>query len=312
MALLFDQTNFINTLTEEKTIKQFVYYYTNSKQTLEVFKAKKLVFHLWGGGGGGGGADSNKNKVNTGAGGGGSFTILDFPYYPTKHNLFIEIEVGKGGNGGKYNLSNYIEAENGGKTTVLVKDKSGRILKEFISFGGKAGQGNGYLDEKIKKGGDGGSNSIQEDYVLMGAVFEKNFQQSFPKGGNDQTGVYNGDHCQMNYLSVSGSGGGANYSLLGNNDGGSFLLQPGGKGYTGATGQNSNIITGGGGGSTYYGRGGDGGYKGTTINNKGKDGEPNSGAGGGGSYCLFSTIGSNRFISGGNGAHGMVVIEVYN
>ncbi len=316
MSLIFNDSNFLNSIQEEAKIKQHVFYYQPSIQNLIIKDAIKIVVHCWGGGGGGGGALSNSVRTKcSGAGGGGSFTILDFPFYPNKDYLEVEVQVGKGGSGGYCNTFNYFEAENGGDTIVKFKDRKGRIFKEFVSYGGKKGEGNGLVSNpdsfEIKKGGDGGMNTTQSSYALMGANYVRDSELSYPNGG-DQFQNY-GDHCQMNYLSVSGSGGGANYfSLIHNNDGGSFVLQPSGKG--GLTG--SNKIVAGGGGSTYYGKGGDGGEEfmgGSSIRNFiGKNGEINSGAGGGGSVSkYFTNETTSASVRGGDGANGMAVIEVY-
>jgi hypothetical protein len=305
MSLIFTSSNFITTLQQEASVKQYVYTYNANVQRLKIENARKIVIHLWGGGGGGGGSNSiNTTVISAGAGGGGAFTILDFPYYPTRRDIFVEVIVGKGGNGGSYiSNGNYVEAQNGGDTIVYFKDEKGRVLKEFISYGGKGGQGNGNkTDTSLKRGGAGGSNTLEPEYILMGASYEQGAEQRFPQGGNDIQSY--GDHCQMNYLSVSGSGGGANFPTYGENHGGSFILNKGGLG--GATGAN----VAGGGGSTYYGRGGAGGTSNSPI---GGDGELNSGAGGGGSISIFTgnnTLTSRRLI-GGNGANGMAVIEVY-
>jgi hypothetical protein len=304
MSLIFTSSNFISNVQEEATVKQHVYTYSPIVQTLKIENANKIVVHLWGGGGGGGGSHSiTTGNPNAGAGGGGSFTILDFPYYPTRKEIFVEVIVGKGGKGGYYNVPNYFNAENGGNSIVIFKDGRGRVLKEFISYGGKGGQGNGDWSSPTVNGGSGGSNTLFEDYALMGAYYEQGTNQSFPKGGSEEEQSY-GDHCQMNYLSVSGSGGGANFPVHGPNDGGSFILQKGGLG--GATG----AYVAGGGGSTYYGRGGTGGRQGTPL---GGDGELNSGAGGGGSISIYdpNNIEIYRRLPGGNGANGMVIIEVY-
>lgn len=308
MSLIFTSSNFISNVQDEATVKQHVFTYSPSVQKLKIENANKIVVHLWGGGGGGGGSHSvTTGKPNAGAGGGGSFTILDFPYYPTRKEIFVEVIVGKGGNGGYYmNGSNYINAENGGNSIVYFKDGRGRILKEFISYGGKGGQGNGDWSTigPTANGGNGGSNTLFEDYALMGAYYEQGTNQTFPQGGSSEQSY--GDHCQMNYLSVSGSGGGANFPVDGPNHGGSFILQKGGLG--GATGAH----VAGGGGSTYYGRGGTGGRQGAHV---GGNGELNSGAGGGGSISIYNQNNPSntyRWIPGGNGANGMVILEVYN
>jgi hypothetical protein len=306
MSLIFTSSNFISNIQEEASVKQHVFTYQPTVQKIKIENANKIVVHLWGGGGGGGGSHSiTSGKPNAGAGGGGSFTILDFPYYPTRKEIFVEVNVGKGGNGGYYNNSqNYIPADNGGDSIVYFKDGQGRILKEFISYGGKGGQGNADLSSNgpTANGGNGGSNTLFEDYALMGAYYEQGVKQSFPQGGSEEQ-TY-GDHCQMNYLSVSGSGGGSNFPVKGPNDGGSFILHKGGLG--GATG----TYVAGGGGSTYYGRGGTGGRQGAP---RGGAGELNSGAGGGGSVSIFdiNNTANSRRLPGGNGANGMVVIEVY-
>lgn len=309
MSLIFTSSNFITNIQEEASVKQYVYTYSPNVQKLKIENANKIVVHLWGGGGGGGGSHSVDFFIHcAGAGGGGSFTILDFPYYPTRREIFVEVIVGKGGNGGRYNNGNYIEAENGGNSIVYFKDNKGRILKEFISYGGHGGEGNGrkeLTDPSVKRGGRGGSNTLFEEYILMGASYDsgdRGTRQGFPMGGNTTQNY--GDHCQMNYLSVSGSGGGANFPLAEPNHGGSFILNKGGMG--GETG----ALVAGGGGSTYYGRGGTGG---TQAIPRGSDGETNSGAGGGGSISIYNpnNINSSRFLPGGNGANGMVIIEVY-
>ena len=306
MSLIFTSSNFLSNVQEEATVQQHVYTYTPSVQNLNIENANKIVVHLWGGGGGGGGSHSITNGTpNAGGGGGGSFTILDFPYYPTRKEIFVEVVVGKGGRGGYFNGPTYINAEDGGNTIVYFKDGRGRILKEFISYGGKGAEGNGDWSnvEPTKKGGNGGSNTLFQDYALMGAYYEQGASQSFPQGGSSEQ-TY-GDHCQMNYLSVSGSGGGANFPVKGPNDGGSFILQKGGAG--GAMGE----YVAGGGGSTYYGRGGAGGRLETPI---GTDGELNSGAGGGGSVSIYSSTTTYPYfrLRGGNGANGMAILEVYH
>jgi len=313
MSLIFTSSNFITNIKEEAGVTQYVYTYSPIVQKQKIEKAKKIVVHMWGGGGGGGGACAvtqtlNKVVPSSGAGGGGSFTILDFPYYPTKKDIFIEVNVGKGGEGGYY-LSNgrYVEAQDGGNSIVYFKDGKGRVLKEFISYGGKGGGGNGSSNNSLQRGGDGGRNTLYNGYILMGASYEQNGIHSHPKGGSSSQ-IY-GDNCQMNYLSVSGSGGGgsANFGPDEMNHGGSFILNKGGEGgrYTDPT-SNTYIGGGGGGGSTYYGKGGNGGGNGGG-NEVGGDGEANSGAGGGGAISVSVTA-RNK---GGNGGNGMVVIEVY-
>jgi hypothetical protein len=306
MSLIFTSSNFITDVQDEAKVKQHVFTYTPNIQKITIKNANKIVVHLWGGGGGGGGSHSVTNTPNAGAGGGGSFTILDFPYYPTRHEIFVEVLVGKGGNGGYYNdVFAYVPAEKGGDSIVYFKDGKGRILKEFISYGAEGGQGNAnYWDiEPTANGGTGGSNTLFEDYALMGAYYEQGTNQTFPKGGSPEQSY--GDHCQMNYLSVSGSGGGSNFPVNGRNDGGSFILQKGGLG-----GDKGSYVAGGG-GSTYYGRGGAGGRQGAP---RGGDGELNSGAGGGGSMSIYDSSNSSnsRRLRGGNGANGMVILEVYN
>jgi hypothetical protein len=308
MSLIFTSSNYINNVQDEATVRQYVYGYSPNVQRLKIENANKIVVHLWGGGGGGGGAHS-PGGTYAGAGGGGSFTILDFPYYPTRKEIFVEVFVGKGGNGGYFINSTYFEAEDGGTTVVYFKDGRGRILKEFTSYGGKGGKGNGSVagnnnPVQIRKGGNGGSNTLVENYALMGAYYEQNAIQKFPQGGSI-TQPY-GDHCQMNYLSVSGSGGGANTPIEAPNHGGSFILQKGGLG-----GETGSTVAGGG-GSTYYGRGGTGGRQGSPV---GGDGELNSGAGGGGSLSIYDINGDPGNYSrlrGGKGADGLVVIEVYH
>jgi hypothetical protein len=302
MSLIFTSSNFITSVNVEASVKQHVCKYTQNEQKIKIENANKIVVHLWGGGGGGGGGRTNDpNKKMFGAGGGGSFTILDFPYYPTRKEILVEVIVGKGGSGGFFTGTRYNEAQNGGNTIVYFKDMKGRILKEFISYGGNGGQGNGSITDSLKKGGDGGRNTLVQDYILMGAVYEQNALQSFPKGGNINRST-TGDHCQMNYLSVSGSGGGSNLTTEGPNHGGSFILNKGGMG------GNKGEEVAGGGGSTYYGKGGNGG---TITNPIGGDGEMDSGAGGGGSIAICTDSTKPISVRGGNGAHGMAIIEVY-
>jgi hypothetical protein len=320
MSLIFNTSNFIQQPDpNEKKIKQYVFYYHPLVQKININNPKKIVVHCWGGGGGGGGAEANaaKRGPNSGSGGGGSFTILDFPFYPEKDQLSIEVQIGKGGSGGYFKQTNYIQSENGGDTVVKFIDIKGRIYKEFVSYGGAGGQGNGILNDILKKGGNGGTNT-KYNGVLMNANYVADSELTFPKGGRGDQNY--GDHCQMNYLSVSGSGGGANFSIYDNNDGGSFILNAGGKGgQTGDFRYNVKAKTAGGGGSTYYGKGGDGGFY--LINssnqfvlgdNAGKSGDKNSGSGGGGSIAFLpSTSTQSIRVSGGDGANGMAVIEVY-
>ena len=308
MSLIFNDSNFVQNVQEEGKIKQYVFYYSENIQKFTIENAVKIVVHCWGGGGGGGGSTVQNTFVVSGAGGGGSFTILDFPFYPFKDYYEIEVIVGKGGKGGYFSNNNYIDAENGGDTIVRFLDRNKRIQKEFVSYGGKGGKGNAV---NFVQGGDGGMNTLTPNNPLMGANYVGDSVLRGPLGGNEDQPY--GDHCQMNYLSVSGSGGGSNKGITGySNDGGSFIMNAGGIG-------NENGTRAGGGGSTYYGKGGDGGvlYNGTGQQNfKGQDGEPNSGAGGGGSISKIlnsssaqSLITSN--VSGGNGANGLAVIEVY-
>jgi hypothetical protein len=310
MSLIFNSSNFISAIAaieEETKVKQNVFYYSPSMQILNIKNAKKIVVHIWGGGGGGGGALYDNSSSGAGAGGGGAFTILDYPYYPLKNELNAEIVVGKGGSGGFYTRvgtvnNSYVPAQNGGDTIVRLKDIKGKILKEFVSYGGKGGQGNVTLAQGFVNGGNGGTNSLYQGTTGDKGLMNAYYVGGLPKGGSELQPY--GDHCQMNYLSVSGSGGGANSTQYGPNHGGSFILNKGGMG--GATGS----VSGGGGGSTYYGKGGDGGKPNSF---QGKDGESNSGAGGGGAINIRNANGSNpRFMAGGNGAHGLVVLEVYN
>jgi hypothetical protein len=259
MSLQFNpsNTNFISTLQDEADVNQYVFQASNTVQKLNLTNVNKIVVHCWGGGGGGGSSQSGP-----GAGGGGSFTILDFPYYPVVQEINVEAEVGFGGTGGYYNTvttnytdvsSTYVPASNGQMTKLTLKNGSGRILKEFVSYGGIGGGGNvGYLN--IANGGGGGNNStiLNSTSALMDAYWIRGNVNSLPAGGNAISSF--GEHCQINYMNVTGSGGGASKNLGSSNDGGSFLLQEGGKG----SNSNIEIVYGGGGGSTYYGRGGDG------------------------------------------------------
>jgi hypothetical protein len=259
MSLQFNpsNTNFISTLQDEADVEQFVFQASNELQKITINNVNKMVVHCWGGGGGGGSSHNG-----TGAGAGGSFTILDFPYYPVVEEVYVEAQVGFGGTGGHYipTLTNevitgatYVPASNGQLTQLTFKTGDGRILKEFVSYGGYGGGGNvgmtGFAD-----GGPGGFNSLvlNSSYALMDAYYIRGPVNSLPGGGNQIKP--SGDHCQINYMNVTGSGGGASRNLGSNNDGGSFLLHEGGKG------SSSDLypIFGGGGGSTYYGKGGDG------------------------------------------------------
>jgi hypothetical protein len=323
MSLIFNDSNFIQNVQEEGKIKQYIFYYEPIIQKIKIENAVKIVVHCWGGGGGGGGSRIQGTDIVSGSGGGGAFTILDFPFYPFKEYFDIEVQVGKGGEGG------YSQAENGGDTIVRIKDRNGRIQKEFVSYGGEGGKGN---STQFVKGGDGGMN-LKNGVIfseasgtsgssgtsgpsgapyyktissLMGANYVSDSILTFPKGGKEEQPY--GDHCQMSYLSVSGSGGGANFGATGfSNHGGSFILQQGGLG--------AETKRAGGGGSTYYGRGGDGGilYEGTGATSLflGKNGEINSGAGGGGSISKYNLDQVSALAKGGNGANGLAIIEVY-
>ena len=322
MSLIFNDSNFIQDVKQEAKIQQYVFYYQPNIQKVIIKNAIKIVVHCWGGGGGGGGSNKiNNGIIVSGAGGGSAFTILDFPFYPFKDVFEIQVQVGKGGDGGKFIKGSYIEAEDGGNTIVKFLDNNQRIQKEFVSYGGGGGKGNSV---QLVNGGNGGMNTIYysisrtggtgegtgpetggRNYKpLMGANYIGDSIFNFPRGGTELQ-VY-GDHCQMNYLSVSGSGGGANHAVEDYlNHGGSFILNKGGQGGT-STGTD---VRGGGGGSSYYGKGGDGGSLSMTrVLARGQDGEPNSGAGGGGSISFYT---DSNFLEGGRGANGLAVIEVY-
>lgn len=315
MSITFKDSNFLVDTKDLVSVQQYVFNYQPGIQYLKLNNAEKIVLHCWGGGGGGG-----TSFNGTGSGGGGSFTILDFPYYPIDTDVFIEVQVGKGGSGGFYTGtigSSYVPAQNGENTTVLYKNVAGRVLKEFISYGGKAGAGNQPFNSgngPLLAGGDPGGNSLVNNLgnPLMGAYFYKNNASQIPRGGGFTgtagTGTagtqLTGDHCQINYMNVTAGGGGANIPRGQRNDGGSFLLNKGGLG-----GNSLNFpVYGGGGGSTYYGKGGDG--LTSLTNPNGTNGETDSGAGGGGAGMINS---SNNFTKrGGNGGNGMVIIEYYN
>lgn len=267
------------------------------------------------GGGGGGG-------YGYGGGGGGSFTILDFPYYSLQDDVTIEIVVGKGGTkGAKVNGEN-IPAQRGGDTIVKIyQGKTNNLIKEFVCYGGEPGED--YFDVQwkedylyqIKKGGNGGMNTKTEN-ALMNAVYPL---ANIPLGGDGEE-YTSGADCRIYYLGISGSGGGSNRNTrppaegapVSNikNNGGSFILYPGGMGapdYQQVTNGNYNI--GGGGGSTYFGKGGDGGS--VARLGQGLDGEENSGSGGGGG-SIVKVNGNTHIGNGGNGANGLVIIEQYN
>jgi hypothetical protein len=309
MSLSFKDSNFLVDTNSLGAVQQYVFYYSPQVQRLTLNYAEKIVVHCWGGGGGGGASFNG-----TGSGGGGSFTILDFPYFPFEDEIYLEVEVGKGGSGGYYSSSsssNYIPAQNGGNTIVKFKNISGRVLKEFISYGGKGGAGNMPLNGGsgiILPGGDPGGNSLVNNLSnpLMDAYFFKNGTSQIPRGG---TGSFmTGDHCQINYMNVTGGGGGTNMAKNVRNDGGSFILNRGGNGGTPFTSSVSYPVSGGGGGSTYYGKGGDG--LTSNSNPNGTNADPDSGAGGGGAGMLNTN--NNFTIRGGNGGNGLVIIEYYN
>ena len=260
MSLQFNtsNTNFVSTLADEADVNQYVIQASNSLQKFTITNVNKMVVHCWGGGGGGG---SSANGM--GAGGGGSFTVLDFPYYPTIQEIYVEAQVGFGGTGGHYNVvtnreqvtATYVPASDGQRTQLTLKTIDGRILKEFVCYGGLGGGGDASSNTLVN-GGGGGTNSLilNPTTALMDAYWIRGNVNSLPTGGNLIKTI--GDHCQINYMNVTGSGGGANNNYGSGNDGGSFLLNEGGKG---ADPTNKILpISGGGGGSTYYGKGGDG------------------------------------------------------
>lgn len=309
MTLYFNNSNYIENVNVET---QEFFEYNQNEQKMIIYNASKINIHMCGAGGGGG--------YGYGGGGGSGFTILDFPYYPFKNNIIIKVQVGKGGKGGyKMNMQSY-PAEKGGETIVNICEGENNILKEFICYGGEPGED--YFDitynssyvYQFKKGGNGGMNT-KKNQALMNAYYVNQSTSTLgrPEGGN--TNNTNGSDARIYYLGVSGAGGGANLGFYKrdnennkkiSNNGGSFILNEGGKGYIySATSTDFNI--GGGGGSSYFGKGGNGGTYITNAN--GSNAEANSGAGGGGGSII--NRGNNILIgNGGDGGDGGVIIEV--
>ena len=294
MTLQFQDSNYINNFNVNA---QHVFYHQNTIQKMKINNSNKIVFHLVGAGGGGG--------YGYGGGGGSGFTILDFPYFPNKNDVTLEIVVGKGGSGGNIvNNVNY-PAQDGTDTIVKIfRGETNTLIKEFHAYGGKAGEDYWNLEWKedyiydLKKGGNGGMNTKYKK-VLMNVNYPNQNTNGVPLGGDDNN--TSGLDCRIYYLAVSGAGGGSNKSTRPNsvskikNDGGSFILHKGGRGYEeGSTLYN----TGGGGGASYFGYGG----------SAGQDGEPDTGAGGGGGSFVQNNL---QIRKGGNGANGLVIIENY-
>lgn len=300
MTLHFQKSNYIDSFDNIETQHFFTYHYSQPQiQTVKIRNCQKITIHMWGAGGGGG--------YGYGGGGGSGFTILDFPYYPMIENVRLEIQVGKGGSGGNKINNQTFPAEDGGTTTVRIFiGDTQEILKEFVCYGGKAGQD--YFDSltetvlQLKSGGSGGMNTLKRT-GLMNSYYTSS--TNFPNGGNDIK--MRGDDTMIYYLSVSGAGGGANLSSVSspdpklNNSGGSFLFYPGGNGYVYESG-NTNLNIGGGGASSYFGKGGNSGQ--ISTNSNGGNGDENSGAGGGGGSYIQGVAGK-----GGDGGHGGVLIE---
>ena len=309
MTLYFNRSNYIGNNLENIFQVQEVFDYLPRTQILKINNSKKVVFHICGAGGGGG--------FGFGGGGGSGFTILDFPMYPLGDDIQVEMNIGKGGSGGT--LQN--PAQNGGDTVVRVyQGESDVLLKEFVCYGGGAGQD--YFDVSsthttgIKNGGRGGMNTkkykslMNAYYIQYNDEGRSNFEdqsvsnefgrQRYPYGGSSYSGTSAGDSTNIYYLAVSGAGGGCNQFIgTDKNDGGSFLF------YEGGAGDRTNTSTGGGGASSYFGKGGNGGTLATQWN--GTDGEEGCGCGGGGGSFGGNTNKGN----GGNGSHGVVMIEIY-
>lgn len=307
MSLYFQKSNYLENIDIES---QHLFEYSPEIQTIKINNSNKITVHMWGGGGGGG--------YGYGGGGGSSFTILDFPYYPFKNDIRLEMQIGKGGSGGyKVGATGY-SAQKGGDTILRIfEGETDRILKEFVCYGGEPGEDyfdvsyNNSFVYQFKRGGNGGMNT-QKTKALMNAYYVNNSISSLskPLGGNIDDS--NGNDTRIYYLAVSGAGGGANLANYTNrtstteirNSGGSFLLYPGGSGFTN---ENLDYNIGGGGASSYFGKGGNGG---TFVNNaNGFDAESNSGAGGGGGSIIKrnTTVLIGR---GGNGGNGAVIIEI--
>jgi hypothetical protein len=301
MTLQFQDSNYINQFNVDA---QHVFYHQNQVQKMKINNCNKIVVHLVGAGGGGG--------YGYGGGGGSGFTILDFPYFPFKEDVTLEITVGKGGSGGTATQP----AQDGTPSIVKIfKGETNTIVKEFVAYGGKAGEDYYDLEWKsdynydLKKGGDGGMNTIYKKQ-LMNVVYPNG---GAPIGGNNE--ATSGSDCRIYYLAVSGAGGGSNKSTRPppsvnkiKNNGGSFILHKGGQGYTEGS---SDYNIGGGGGASYFGYGGRGGIRSILSNPNGQDGEENTGAGGGGgSFIEINSLVKQKG-NGGNGANGMVIIENY-
>jgi hypothetical protein len=309
MSLFFNQSNYLGSNLENVFQVQEIFDYSPTTQIIKINNSKKVVFHICGAGGGGG--------YGLGGGGGSGFTILDFPYYPFDDDIRVEMNIGKGGSGGS--IGN--PAQFGGDTIVRIyQGESSLLLKEFISYGGGAGQD--YFDvsptnkNQIKNGGRGGMNT-KKYKSLMNAYYIKEHdegrldfedqqsidsfgRQRYPYGGSMFSSKSEGDSTNIYYLAVSGAGGGCNqYVGDEKNDGGSFLF------YEGGQGDRNQSFTGGGGASSYFGRGGNGGT--ATTNWNGTDGELGCGCGGGGGSFLNSTTKGR----GGNGSDGAVILEIY-
>lgn len=297
MTLHFQKSNYLENIEIES---QHLFEYSPDVQIIKINNSNKITLHMWGGGGGGG--------YGYGGGGGSAFTILDFPYYPFKNDIRLEIKIGKGGTGGYKVSSTKYSAQKGGDTMVRIYEgETDRILKEFVCYGGEPGEdyfdiSNNYsFNYQFKKGGNGGMNT-NKTKALMNAYYVNN-SLSKPLGGNSDDS--NGNDTRIYYLSVSGAGGGANLANYNDrtnvtnvtNSGGSFILYPGGSGFINkeeeqhveyfsgiGVSYTRDYNIGGGGASSYFGKGGNGG---TFVNNaNGFNAESNSGAGGGGGSII--------------------------
>ena len=238
-------------------------------------------------GGGGGGTSQIEDR---GAGGGGAGG-LKFGRISVVINVAYTVQVGAGGVGGEYQVTNGTTAGNGAKG-------SNSVLDNITCEGGGYGAG----VSGTPSGGSGGSGGGGRN------------------GGGGGSGV-SGVSSEGNSGGGSGvaGGGGGGYAQAGS-DGGNPNGGNGGNGYTDSITGSSVTYAAGGGGGGYGGSGSGGtsqgggnganGYASSGAINDSKAGIPNknTGSGGGGGSSQTTNTG-NRGSSGSNGANGVVILR---
>jgi len=263
------------------------------------------------GGGGGGGRNLG--------GGGGAGAFLG--KYSTVNKLTVTngstitiSAVGRGGAGGSAN--NDGNGENGGDTSVIISGVT--YTAKGGGGGGRRNTGYPYTGQPGKAGGCGGggghSDGVVRPAINFGGATNKNDYSGWDSlgfaGGNGKFG-------DSEYKSAGGGGGGLlqsgyNGSLSGGGNGGeginlsgNFGSRFGDDGKFGGGGAGSGGLTTHDPPGTASEGGGNGGHRtNTDRTGPGRDGVNYTGAGGGG-----GSVNSPTYYNGGNGGHGVVLIE---